>query len=206
MSEGEFATIARIRRPQGRRGEVAVELYTDFPERFEAGTRVWLSKVGPAAGERREMELEDAWPHKGSLILKFAGVESISDAETLSGWEIQVPKEERIALEGSAVYLSDLIGCKIVERGVELGTIADVDDRVGTPVLMVSTPQGELLIPFAQEICRVVDTERRVVEVELPEGLRELNEVRSKDVQDEHHADRAKLNGKSSGPESVQSV
>jgi len=173
MSEGEFATVARIRRPQGRRGEVAVELYTDFPERFQAGSRVWLWIDGQP---RRDMELEDAWPHKGGVILKFAGVDSISDAEKLSGWEIQVPSSERVALQGPAVYVSDLVGCKIVERGVELGTVADVDDRIGTPVLMVRTPQGELLIPFAQEICRVVDTARRVVEVELPEGLRELNE------------------------------
>src|ERR1035438_9306464 len=183
MSEGEFATVAHIHRPQGRRGEVAVELYTDFPERFQAGSRVWLWMDGQP---RRDMELQDAWPHKGGVILKFAGVDSISDAEKLSGWEIQIPATERVALEGSAVYVSDLVGCKVVERGVELGTIEAVDDRVGTPVLMVKTPQGELLIPFATEICRVVDTERKVVEVELPEGLLELNKRGlSADVADE---------------------
>ena len=173
MSEGEFATIARIRRPQGRRGEVAVQLYTDFPERFAAGSHVALWMNGQP---RRDVELQEAWPHKGGWILKFAGVDSITDAEKLSGWEIQVPATERIALEGSAVYVSDLVGCKVVERGEELGTVEAVDDRTGTPVLMVRTPQGELLIPFAQEICRVVDTARGVVEVELPQGLRELNE------------------------------
>jgi 16S rRNA processing protein RimM len=181
MSEGEFATVAYIRRPQGRRGEVAVELYTDFPERFQAGSRVWLWLEGQ---ERRELELEDAWPHKGRVILKFVGVDSISDAEKLSGWEIQVPATERVALEGSAVYVSDLVGCKVVERGVELGTIEAVDDRVGTPVLMVKTPQGELLIPFATEICKVIDTDRKVMEVELPEGLLELNV--GKGATDEH--------------------
>jgi 16S rRNA processing protein RimM len=184
MAEGEFATVAYIRRPQGRRGEVAVELYTDFPERLQAGSRVWLWMNGPSGDVRREMELQAAWPHKGRVILKFAGVDSISDAEKLSGWEIQVPASERVALEGSAVYVSDLVGCKVVERGVELGTIEAVDDRVGTPVLMVKTPQGELLIPFATEICRVIDTDRKVVEVELPEGLRELNQ--GKGATDEH--------------------
>jgi 16S rRNA processing protein RimM len=182
MAEEEFATIARIRRPQGRRGEVAVELYTDFPERFGEGSRVSLWLNGQP---RRDMELEeDAWPHKGGMILKFAGVDSISDAEKLSGWEVQVPTAERVALEGSAVYVSDLIGCKVIERGVELGFIEGIDDRTGTPVLSVKTPQGELLIPFATEICRVIDTDRKVVEVELPEGLRELNE--GKGATDEH--------------------
>jgi 16S rRNA processing protein RimM len=182
MSEGEFATIARIRRPQGRRGEVAVELYTDFPERFGEGSRVSLWLNGQP---RRDMELEDAWPHKGGMILKFAGVDSITDAEKLAGWEVQVPAAERVALEGAAVYVSDLIGCKVIERGEELGTIVDLDDRTGTPVLTVKTPQGELLVPFATEICRVIDTDRKVVEVELPEGLRELNRGLSADVADE---------------------
>jgi 16S rRNA processing protein RimM len=183
MSEGEFATIARIRRPQGRRGEVAVELYTDFPERFGEGSHVSLWLNGQP---RQDVELEeDAWPHKGGMILKFAGVDSISDAEKLSGWEVQVPVSERVALEGTAVYVSDLIGCKVIERGEELGTVEGIDDRTGTPVLSVRTPQGELLIPFATEICTVIDTDRKIVEVELPAGLRELNRGLSADVADE---------------------
>jgi 16S rRNA processing protein RimM len=167
-----FATVARIRRPQGRRGEVRVDLFTDFPERFEAGTRVSLWSEGKP---RRPMELEDAWPHKGGMVLKFSGVDSINDAELLSGWEVQVPATSRQALEGPAVYHSDLIGCSIMERGEKLGIVTAIEERTGTPVLIVSSEQGELLIPFATEICRVVDTARGVVEVELPEGLRELN-------------------------------
>jgi len=168
----DFATVARVRRPQGRRGEVSVQLFTDFPERFVVGEKVSLWREGQP---RREMEIEEAWPHKGNLILKFAGVGSISEAELLSGYEIQVPKGSRLALAADSVYTSDLVGCRVIERGEELGTITAVDMRVGTPVLSVDTPQGELLIPFATEICRKVDTVGRVVEVELPEGLRELN-------------------------------
>jgi len=167
-----FATVARIRRPQGRRGEVSVDLFTDFPERFEAGASVWLWCEGKP---RRQVELEDAWPHKGGMVLKFCGVDSINDAEQLNGWEVQVPSESRLALEGPAVYHSDLIGCRILEHGEELGIVASIEERTGTPLLVVNTEQGELLIPFATEICRVVDTARGVVEVELPEGLRELN-------------------------------
>ena len=168
--------MARIRRPQGRRGEVAVELFTDFPERFQPGLAVSLWRDGR---DRREAKIEDAWPHKGGWILKLAGVDSINDAGQLSGWEIQIVREDRRALEGGQVYVSDLVGCRVVdqsgEQSTDLGTIAGVDHRAGTPVLVVDTPQGELLIPFAEEICRVVDTARGVVEVELPEGLRDLN-------------------------------
>ncbi len=172
MSSAEFATVARILRPQGRKGEVAVELFTDFPERFAPGLKVWLAEESQPA---QETVLEDAWPHKGGWILKFAGVDSISDAEQLAGKHVQVLSAERVKLEGSAVYVSDLIGCSVVENGEELGKVANVDHRSGTPLLIVETPQGELMIPFADEICKVVDVTRGVVEVELPEGLRDLN-------------------------------
>src|SRR5437016_11281198 len=116
--EAEYATVAIIRKPQGRHGEVNVESFTDFPDRFEAGAVVSLWKEGQ---ERREVEIEDAWPHKGGMVLKFEGVESINDAELLSGWEVQVPKDERVALEDGTVYQSDLVGCRVVERGEDLG-------------------------------------------------------------------------------------
>ena len=167
----EYVTVARIRRPQGRRGEVRAELLTEFPDRFHPGRKLSLWK----GGERRSCLLEESWFHKGGIILKFAGVEDISSAETLAGWEVQIPRNSRAPLEGSAVYLSDLVGCRMVERGVELGRVQGVDDRVGTPVLVVETPRGELLVPFAAEICRRVDTEAGLVEVELPEGLATLN-------------------------------
>ena len=168
----EFVTVARIRRPQGRRGEVAAELLTDFPERFRPGCRFELWKDGQP---RREAALEECWLHKGSIILKFAGVADISGAQELAGWEVQVPYEERMALPASAVYLSDLEGCTVVEKGEPLGKIQRVETGPGTPLLVVATPRGELLVPFAEAICKRVDVAAKVVEVDLPEGLRDLN-------------------------------
>lgn len=168
----EYVTVARIRRPQGRRGEVAAELLTDFPERFREGETFLLWE---GVGERRPVHLESFWFHKGGVVLKFAGVEDISAAECLAGLEVQVPRGRRVPLEAPAVYLSDLVGCRVVERGSELGRVEAVDERAGTPLLVVPTPDGELLIPFAEEICRRVDVAAGVIDVELPEGLRELN-------------------------------
>ena len=75
---------------------MAAELHTDVPDRFGEGMRLWaLLKTG----ERREVVVEDLWPHKGFLVLKFAGVETISDAEPLVGAELQLPRSERAVLE-----------------------------------------------------------------------------------------------------------
>lgn len=169
----EFVTVARIRRSQGRRGEVAAELLTDFPERFRPGGRFALWKDGQP---RQDAVLEESWLHKGSIILKFAGVADISGAQALSGWEVQVPYEERMPLPASTVYLSDLEGCTVMEKGETLGTVARVETGPGTPLLVVATDRGELLVPFAEAICKRVDVAAKVVEVDLPEGLRDLNQ------------------------------
>lgn len=165
-------TIARIRRARGRRGEVASELFTDFPERFGETVTVLLS--GPE-GQSRPAQLEQFWFHKGEVVLKFAGVDGITEAETLAGYEVRIPAVQRRPLRGSAVYWADLPGCRVREQGLEVGVVRYLDPTVGTPVLVVDTPEGELLIPFAEEICHRIDLANRVIEVQLPQGLRELN-------------------------------
>ena len=86
------------------------ELHTDFPERFQE--RRQLSGLA-ANGTRRELQVEEHWFHKGGVVLKFAGVESISDAEQLAGLELQVPFEQRAELEEGAAYVSDVVGCEV---------------------------------------------------------------------------------------------
>ncbi len=153
------------------------ELHTDFPERFEE--RRELSGLA-ANGERRELRLEEHWFHKGGIVLKFAGVDSISDAEQLAGWEVQIPREQRAELEEGAAYVSELVGCEVWvagEHGSELlGTVADVDLSGGTaPLLVVRNPEGqEYLVPYAEEFLRSVDLQQRRIEMKLPEGLLEL--------------------------------
>ena len=176
--QSEYVTIARIRKVWGRRGELAAELQTDFPERFAAGSEVVIFN-----GRTRETRtLEGVHFHKGLANLKFTGVDSISAAESLVGGEIQIPLGSRKMLDPGAVYFSDLVGCAIVEVGPAgeeaLGTVESIEDTGAAPLLKLLTPEGELLIPFAQEICCNVDVAAKRIEVRLPAGLRELNRVR----------------------------
>src|ERR1035438_5907843 len=108
-----FITIARLAKVQGRVGEIAAELYTDFPERFEQ--RRTLYAWTPESGERRELHLEEFWPHKGGMVFKFEGVDSIEEAEKLLRSEIQIPAQERAELEPGACYVSELLGCLVLE-------------------------------------------------------------------------------------------
>src|SRR5262249_30893472 len=146
---GEYITIARVTKTQGRKGEVAAILLTDFPDRFAERKRLFL--LAPD-NRRREAELEDFWFHKGGVVLKFAGVDSISQAEELSGCEVQIPLRERAVLEGGSVYVSDLIGCAVSDRGREIGKIENVQFGAGEAPLLVIKGEGkkEHLVPFAE--------------------------------------------------------
>jgi 16S rRNA processing protein RimM len=158
--------------PQGRRGEVAAELHTSFPERF--AERHELSGLAKD-GSRRELQLEEHWFHKGHVVLKFAGVESISDAERLAGVELQIPAEQRAELEAGEAYVSDLVGCEVVNRGSVVGTVADVQFGAGeAPLLVVKRGEQEFLVPYAEAFLKKADLPARRMEFELPEGLLEV--------------------------------
>jgi 16S rRNA processing protein RimM len=174
VTSDEFITLALIIKTQGRRGEVAAELHSDVPDRFREGMRLWaLTKTG----ERREVAVEDLWPHKSFLVLKFEGVETISDAELLVGAELQVPRSERAALEPGWTYLSDLIGCRVFDGDREVGPIEDVQFGAGEAPLLVVKGAAKLPyeIPFAEAYLEKVDLERKQVRMRLPRGLLEVN-------------------------------
>jgi 16S rRNA processing protein RimM len=132
-------------------------------------------------GERRELKIEELWPHKTWLVLKFAGVETITDAEALKGAELQVPRSERAELEPGWTYLSDLIGCTVFDGGREIGPIVNVAFGAGeAPLLVVRGDKSGAAklpyeIPFAEAYLEKVDVGQKQVRMRLPEGLLDVN-------------------------------
>ncbi len=120
----------------------------------------------------KPMRVEHTWMHGDHLIFKFEGVDTISDAERLAGAEVAIPFEQRAALEGDEYFLSDLIGCEVLDSaGRSLGRVTDFEETGGAPLLHV----GDLLIPFAKSICIQIDTTNKRILVNLPDGLLTLN-------------------------------
>ncbi len=169
----EFITLARVLKTQGRHGEVAVEVHSDVPNRFRERMHLWSLAED---GSWRELEIEDLWPHKGQLILKFVGIDSISKAEELAGCELQVPGEQRAQLEPGWNYLSDLIGCAVFDGDRELGNIGEVRFGAGeAPLLVVRAGSKEYEIPYTEAYLQQVDLSRKQIRMSLPEGLLEVN-------------------------------
>ena len=183
----EWVWLARIRRPQGRKGEVFAEILTDFPEKFAQRRQLWLlpegvtgSRAPGGSSSPRAIQLTNHWLHKGGVVLHFAGVNSISEAETLAGMVVAIPREERAALGEDEVYIADLIGCLLVDvatgEATNVGEIENVERGVGpVPLLIVRGISGEVLVPFVKSYLRRMDLEAKRVEMALPEGLTDLN-------------------------------
>ena len=141
-------------------------------DRFVEGMRLF-ALLGD--NTRRELKVEELWPHKGMLVLKFAGVDSISDAETLVGSELQVPRDERAQLEAGWTYVSDLVGCAVFDGDREIGTINDVRFGAGEAPLLVVKGDKEYEIPFADAYLKAADLDHKQIRMQLPEGILEVN-------------------------------
>jgi 16S rRNA processing protein RimM len=186
-NQENWVWLARIRRSQGRKGEVFADILTDFPEKFAERKRLWLiadpdSPRGQANQTPREIELQAHWLHKGGIVLHFAQSSSISEAETLAGLIVAIPLEQRAPLGDDEVYIADLIGCTLIDvagaEPVAVGQIEDVDRTAGPVALLVVNRPGsddEILIPFAKSYVRRIDLAAKRVEMALPAGLLELN-------------------------------
>jgi 16S rRNA processing protein RimM len=175
----EFVLLAHLIRTQGRQGELLADILTDFPERFAERKRVWLLPPD-AKGAPREAEIERHWLHKGRVVLKFVGVDSISDATPFARWQVAIPREERAPLADDAVYVADLIGCHLIDETdgtVDLGPVLDVERGTGDSLdmLVLKSGKDELLIPFAKAYLVSLDLDARVLRMRLPAGLTTIN-------------------------------
>lgn len=166
--------IARITRAFGIRGEVTAEILTDFPERFDDVTSVSLRRPG----HERTAELERHRFHKGRVLLKFAGIDTMNDAETLVGLTVEVPADELHQLpdDGDQYYDFDLIGCAVTSvDGESIGIVESVVRGGAGELLSVRRSSGkEVLVPFVDGICVDVDTSAKRITVDLPVGLLDL--------------------------------
>ena len=199
-----WVLLARILRPQGRKGEVLADLFTDFPDRFKTSSRVFLAKPDftGSQGAAREADILGFFlplgKNSGRIVLTIEGVSSITAAETLSGLDVLVPREERMETEEDASYISDLIGCAVHDvpathsratpPGPEtlIGIVNDIHfpstpdgtrrlDDVA-PLLSVLSPTGsEILIPYARDFLISLDVQQRRILMTLPSGLLEVN-------------------------------
>lgn len=166
-------TVGRIVRPHGIRGQVVVASETDFgAERFAAGATTFALRDGRIEALR----VQASFVHQRRWVVGFDTVTTMNDAEALRGAELRAPADGMRQLDVNQYYAYDLIGCTVeTVGGVRVGPVERVDFGSGVPMLVVAGPQGEVLVPFAEDICREVDPGARRIVIDPPDGLIDLN-------------------------------
>ena len=174
LNSVELVAVARVAKPRGVKGEVACDLLTDFPERFD-----WLEEVVAVfpGGERRRLKLEGHWLHGDRVVLKLEGFDSPEASAALAGCELAVPESEAVELEEGEFYDWQLEGCRVeTVGGEEVCTVREVLHTGGeAPVLVIRDERGrENLVPLAESICVEIDVGAKLIRVDAPEGLLEF--------------------------------
>lgn len=171
INPSELVTIARIIRPQGIKGEVIATIETDFPERFEDLSSVFL--VFPD-NQIKEIELIDFWFHKDRIVFAFESIDSRNKAELLRNVTVKIPVSEMVDLPEDHYYEFDLIGCQVItNNGQVLGQVERLLQTGAAPLLVING-EKEYLIPLAEDICTEINTEEKKIIVNPPEGLLDL--------------------------------
>ena len=168
-----WAAVGRIARAHGNRGQVVVDLETDFPEkRFQSGAELFVER----GGKVEPLTLTSVRFQRDRPVIGIAGVDTMDAAEQLAGIELKVPVRQLAALPKDTFYRHDLVGCRVDTNGGEtVGVVRDVEGTMSGSRLVVAGTRGEVLIPLASAICTAIDPAAKRIVIDPPEGLLELN-------------------------------
>jgi 16S rRNA processing protein RimM len=173
MEWEQMAVVGRIARAHGIRGQVIVNLETDFPEtRFRPGAELFVERGGAI----ETLRVTSVRFQRDRPVVGIDGVTTMNEAEALAGLELRVPAERLAPLPAGTFYRHDLIGCVVETRdGGSVGTVSGVEGTMGGSRLVIDGARGEILIPLAHDICTTIDVDAKRIVIEPPEGLLDLN-------------------------------
>ncbi len=173
-SDGETVEVGRVVRPHGIAGEAVVEPLTDVPGRFAAGAELLASLPGALEGAVSRLTVESCRPHRGRLLVRFAGVGDRDEVEALRGAVLEVPLSAVPVPPADTWYYFQLAGCRCRDRRHgDLGEVADVVEDGGGVLLVIDDGSRRLPVPFVRGMIREIDPDGRRIELDLPEGLLE---------------------------------
>lgn len=170
-----WVLVARSAKLRGARGLMTARLVAAGTHPFRPGQAVTLQR----GGERSEQTLQSAEVYRDRVILQFRGVASASEAAPLAGADILLQSKDLVDLPDGTYYIFRLVGLEVIAPGpTSLGRVFEVVRTGGTDLLRVKgAGEREFLVPFARAICRRIDPDAGVIEIDPPEGLLELDGI-----------------------------
>jgi 16S rRNA processing protein RimM len=173
MDLDDLLLVGRVARTHGNRGQVIVNLETDFPEdRFQVGRELFVGD----GGARTPRRITSVRFHQRRPIVALEGVETMDEAEALAGAGLWIDASTAAPLPEGTFYRHDLVGCEVRDASDgPIGRVTAVDGPLERSPLVVQGSRGEILIPLAEEICVRIDPAARLIVVRPPEGLLDAN-------------------------------
>jgi len=168
----QMAVVGRIARAHGIRGQVIIDLETDFPDtRFQPGAELFVRRAAIEKLQLTTVRFQHERP-----VVGIDGVDTMNAAEALAGLELRVPVDWLAPLPADTFYRHELIGCLVETAGGEpVGIVGDVEGTSGGSRLVIAGPRGEIQVPLGSEICTTIDVRSKRIVIEPPAGLLDLN-------------------------------
>ena len=174
LGEPVYLAVGLLRKPHGLRGDLLLQVYSDFPERIRPGTTIFVGD------DHRPLKITRRRPHNDGLILGFEGIESAEQAGKYRATLAYVPSTDRPALPPGEYYHHEIIGLTVFdETGNELGRLTEIIQTGANDVYVVKPARGsDILLPALKEVILGVDLETQVMRVHLLPGLVDENDDR----------------------------
>lgn len=163
----KYLVVGTVLKPFGFRGEVKIQIITDYPKRLLKHKTVY---IGPKA---TAYQVESARAHSAYILMKFVGYDTDTSVAKLRGDIVQIPVEDAAKLSKNQYYHHQIIGLQAVTTdGTPLGTITEILETGANDVYLVKTPDAkEILLPAIKSVIKKIDLASKSVTVELLPGL-----------------------------------
>jgi len=165
--EPDFLAIGKVRRPHGVRGDVLVEIYTDFPEHLR------VHKIVCAGENHLPLTISRRRLHNDGLLLAFEGFSTPEEVGRFRNQILYIAQADAPELPVGEYYRYELLGLEVEdETGKPLGTLTEIMQTGANDVYVVTDEAGaELLLPAIAEVVLDVNLVAKTMRVHLLPGL-----------------------------------
>ena len=165
--EPAFLAVGKLRHAHGVHGEILMEVFTDFPDRLQPGSILYLGQ------EERQLRLIKCRGHREGLLMTFEGYSTPEEIGQFRNQMVFVKSEDRPPLAEGEYYHHQLIGLRVVTReGESIGMVTEILETGASDVLVVRQDTGpEVLIPIADAFIQGIDLARSVITVQMIPGM-----------------------------------
>lgn len=167
VGEPDFLVVGKLGKPHGIRGEIVMDVYTDFPERLQSGITLF---IGP---QFEPLRLSKCRPHRRGFLVSFDGYQDREEIAKLRNQLVHVSAADRPPLPEGEYYHHQLLGLQMIdESGRSLGQIDQILETGANDVYLVRDQSGEeKLVPATTEVILDINLEKKFIRVKLLPGL-----------------------------------